>query len=226
MRLKWDQVGEKLYETGIDKGVIYKLDETGKYTNGEPWNGLTGVAQNPSGAEASPLYANNKKYLELMSAEEFGATAKAYVYPDAFAECDGSKEVAPGVFMSQQERVTFGMTYRTLVGNDTKGTKHGYKLHLVYGAKAAPSQKEYNTVNNDPNAIEFSWEITTTAVENKYGDPSAHIEIDSTKADPAKLKQLEDILYGKDPTTENGSDGVEPRLPLPDEVVELLKAAA
>lgn len=216
MRLEWDQVGKKLYETGTSYGVIYPVGETGDYPKGEPWNGLISVKQNPSGAEPTPLYANDHKYLELMSNEEFGGTIEAYTYPDGFAECDGSKEVVPGVTISQQPRKSFGLTYRTILGNDVKGNDYGYKLHLVWGAKAKPSGKEHSTVNDSPEAITMSWEFSTTPVNVKDNKPTAHMTIDSSKADPLKLKALEDILYG--------TQDVEARLPLPDEVIELLKA--
>ena len=215
-KLVWDQAGERLYETGVKNGVLYPLVE-GKYPKGVAWNGLTAVTESPSGAEATALYADDIKYLSLTSAEEFGATIEAYTYPDEFAACDGSAELAPGVTIGQQKRATFGMCYRTIVGNDIDGNDHGYKIHIIYGALAAPSEKGYATVNDSPEAITFSWEITTTPVKVKDFKPTAYLVIDSTKVDAEKLTALEAILYG--------SESVEPRLPLPDEIAELVKAA-
>lgn len=214
-RLKWDQVGERLYETGVQKGVLYDQDSTGTYPSGVAWNGLTGVTESPSGAEQTPLYANNSKYAVLTSAEEYGATIEAYTYPKEFEKCDGSAEVAPGVTIGQQKRSPFGFSYRTEIGNDTEGTKHGYKLHLVYNCMASPSEKSHSTVNDSPEAITFSWELTTTPVEVDGHEPTASITIDSTVVDTEKLSALEDILYG--------TEEEEPRLPLPDEVITLLK---
>ena len=223
-KVKWDQTGERLYETGVDRGVIYPQASNGSYPKGAGWNGLTAVTESPSGAEPTPLWANNHKYLTLMSAEEFGATIEAYTYPDEFAECDGSAELAKGVRIGQQKRKPFGFTYRTKVGNDVDGESYGYKLHLVYGALAAPSEKNRQTINEDPEATTMSWEISTTPVEVDGFEPTSHVEIDSTTADPEKLAALETILYGKDPTQLEGSDGVDPRLPLPDEVATLMEA--
>lgn len=225
-KVKWDQTGERLYETGVDRGVVYPQASNGSYPKGAGWNGLTAVTESPSGAEPTPLWANNHKYLTLMSAEEFGATIEAYTYPDEFAECDGSAKLAKGVRIGQQKRKTFGFTYRTKVGNDVDGESYGYKLHLVYGALAAPSEKNRQTINEDPEATTMSWEISTTPVEVEGFEPTSHLEIDSTTADPEKLAALETILYGKDPTQPAGSDGVEPRLPLPDEVATLMGADA
>lgn len=225
-KLKWDDTGKRLYETGVKNGVIYPMGDNGAYGAGVAWNGLTAVTESPSGAEATPLYADDIKYLELTSVEEFGATIEAYTYPDEFAECDGSAEVATGVKIGQQPRKVFGFCYRTTLGNDVKGNDYGYKLHIVYGCKAAPSEKAYATINDSPEAITFSWEITTTPVNVTGFKPTAHIEIDSTKADSTKLAALEAILYGKDPTTSGGNDGVEPKLPLPDEVISTLKTDA
>lgn len=212
-KLVWDQVGERLYETGTKKGVLYPF-ESNAYAKGVAWNGLTAVTESPSGAEATAIYADDIKYLNLRSAEEFGATIEAYTYPDEFAECDGSAYIAPGIKIGQQKRKMFGFSYTTTVGNDTEGDDHGYKIHLVYGATASPSEKSYQTINDSPEAITFSWEVATTPVEVKGFKPTATLEIDSTKVDADKLKALEDILYG----TENA----EPRLPLPDEVVTLV----
>ena len=225
-KVKWDQTGERLYETGVDRGVVYPQASNGSYPKGAGWNGLTAVTESPSGAEPTPLWANNHKYLTLMSAEEFGATIEAYTYPDEFAECDGSAELAKGVRIGQQKRKAFGLAYRTKIGNDVDGESYGYKLHLVYGALAAPSEKNRQTINEDPEATTMSWEISTTPVEVDGFEPTSHVEIDSTTADPEKLAALETILYGKDPTQPEGSDGVEPRLPLPDEVATLMEAGA
>ena len=217
-RLVWDQTGQKTYETGVKQGVLYPQGEGGTYPKGYAWNGLTGVTESPSGAESNPLYADDIKYLNLISAEEFGATIEAYTYPDEFAECDGSAEIAPGVTIGQQARKTFGMAYKTTFGNDVDGNEHGYKLHLIYGALATPSEKAYATINDSPEAITFSWEVTTTPVAVEGFKPTASLTIDSTKVDKDKLTALEDILYGK--------DTVEARLPLPNEVATLMKTGA
>ena len=216
-KLTWDQTGERFYETGVKQGVLYPQAEGGTYPKGVAWNGLTAVTESPSGAEATPLYADDIKYLNLMSAEEFGATIEAYTYPDEFAQCDGSAEIAKGVSIGQQARKAFGMSYKTTLGNDVAKNDYGYKLHLIYGALAAPSEKAYATINDSPEAITFSWEVTTTPVSVKGFKPTANITIDSTKVDKEKLAALEAILYG--------GDSDEPRLPLPDEVATLMKAA-
>ena len=218
-KIEWDKTGERFYETGVKNGVLY-VQEGGLYQKGVAWNGLTAVTESPSGAEATPLYADDIKYLNLLSTEEFGATIEAYTYPDEFAACDGSAALADGVMIGQQARKTFGLCYRTTIGNDTEGNDHGYKLHIIYGALAAPSEKAYATINDSPEAITFSWEVTTTPVNVTGAKPTASITIDSTKADPTKLAALEDILYGKD-----GEPGNEPRLPLPDEIKTLMTAA-
>ena len=210
--------GKRLYETGVEKGVLYPLQSSGDYTKGVAWNGLTGVTESPSGAESSPIYADNIKYLNLISAEEFGATIEAYTYPDEFAICDGSVELSKGVSIGQQARKTFGLCYRTALGNDIDGTDYGYKLHLIYGATAAPSEKEYATINDSPEAITFSWELSTTPVSVDGLKPTASLTIDSTKVDKSKLDALESILYG--------TDNVEARLPLPNEVASLFKESA
>lgn len=212
-KLSWDNSGERLYETGVKNGVLY-VQNAGKYPKGVAWNGLTAVTESPSGAEATPLYADDIKYLELTSEEEFGGTIEAYTYPDEFAECDGSAELVKGVKISQQKRKAFGLAYRTTIGNDEDGNDHGYKLHLVYGCKAAPSEKAYATINDSPEAITFSWEFTTTPVAVAGHKPTAHIEIDSTKADPTCLAALEAKLFG--------TESDDPQLPLPDEVKTLM----
>lgn len=215
-KLSWDNSGERLYETGVKNGVLY-VQNAGKYPKGVAWNGLTAVTESPSGAEATPLYADDIKYLELTSEEEFGGTIEAYTYPDEFAECDGSAELVKGVKISQQKRKAFGLVYKTTIGNDEDGNDHGYKLHLVYGCKAAPSEKAYATINDSPEAITFSWEFTTTPVAVTGHKPTAHIEIDSTKADPTCLAALEAKLFG--------TESDEPQLPLPDEVKTLMTPA-
>ena len=215
-KLVWDQTGERIYETGVKQGVLYPISAEGTYNKGVAWNGLTAVTESPSGAEATPLYADDIKYLNLMSNEEFGATIEAYTYPDEFAECDGSASLATGVFIGQQARKTFGMCYRTVLGNDTESNDHGYKLHLIYGALAAPSEKAYTSINDSPEAITFSWEVTTTPVNVTGHKPTACVTIDSTKCDEAKLAELEAILYG--------SESEEARLPLPDEIATLFSA--
>ena len=215
-KLSWDNSGERLYETGVKNGVLY-VQNAGKYPKGVAWNGLTAVTESPSGAEATPLYADDIKYLELTSEEEFGGTIEAYTYPDEFAECDGSAELAQGVKIGQQKRKAFGLVYKTTLGNDEDGNDHGYKLHLVYGCKAAPSEKAYATINDSPEAITFSWEFTTTPVAVTGHKPTAHIEIDSTKADPTCLAALEAKLFG--------TETDDPKLPLPDEVKTLMTPA-
>lgn len=212
-KLTWDASGERLYETGVKQGVLYVMGSNG-YGNGVAWNGLTAITESPSGAESTPLYADDIKYLDLRSTEEFGATIEAYTYPDEFAACDGSASLADGVSIGQQARKMFGLCYRTTVGNDTDGTDHGYKLHLIYGATASPSEKAYETINDSPEAITFSWEITTTPVSVTGFKPTASITIDSTKADPTCLAALEEKLYGGEST--------EPTLPLPDEVKTIM----
>ena len=211
-KLVWDQTGERFYETGVNKGVLYP-QSAGAYPKGVAWNGLTAVTESPSGAEATPLYADNIKYLNLMSAEEFGATVEAYTYPDEFAVCNGEAALVEGVSIGQQKRTPFGMSYQTKIGNDVDSDL-GYKIHLIYGALAAPSEKAYATVNDSPEAITFSWELTTTPVEVTGFKPTASLVIDSTKVAPEKLAALEAVLYG--------SDDVEARLPLPDEVKTLV----
>ena len=216
-KLVWDETGKRFYETGVNKGVLYPQSAGGTYPKGVAWNGLTAVTESPSGAEATPLYADNIKYLNLMSAEEFGATVEAYTYPDEFAACNGETELAAGVTIGQQKRSAFGMAYQTKIGNDVD-SEAGYKIHLIYGALAAPSEKAYATVNDSPEAITFSWELTTTPVEVEGFKPTATVVIDSTKVDAGKLAELEGILYG--------SESEEARLPLPNEILELIGEAA
>ena len=215
-KLEWDATGEKLYETGLDRGVLYPINASGVYTDGVAWNGLSSVSETPSGAEANAIYADNIKYLNLYSAEEFGATIEAYTYPDEWAECDGSAELVTGVVLGQQSRKTFGLCYRTVLGNDVDGDNHGYKLHLLYGCKASPSERQYQTINDSPEAITFSWEITTTPINVSGHKPVACVTIDSTKVDATKLANLEQILYGT-PASGN-TEAIAPRLPLPDEL--------
>lgn len=214
-KLVWDKTDERIFETGVHKGVLYPFNKTTKsYDKGVVWNGLTGVTESPSGAEATPLYADNIKYLNLLSAEEFGATVEAYTYPDEFAECNGEANIAAGVVAGQQKRKMFGMSYQTKLG-DADDPDKGYKIHLIYGAKAAPSEKAYASVNDSPEAITFSWELTTTPVDVPNLKPTASLTIDSTKVDATKLATLEAILYG--------SENQEARLPLPEEIAEIFK---
>lgn len=215
-KLVWDQTGERFYETGVNKGVLYPLSTEGIYSKGVAWNGLTAVTESPSGAEATPLYADNIKYLNLLSTEEFGATIEAYTYPDEFGECNGEASLTDGVSIGQQKRKTFGMSYQTKVGNDVD-SELGYKIHLIYGALAAPSEKAYATINDSPEAITFSWEVTTTPVEVTGFKPTASLVIDSTKVEAAKMTAIEKILYG--------DSEVEARLPLPDEVLSIINTA-
>lgn len=223
-KLKWDETGKRFYETGVRNGVLYVMDDTGAYPAGVPWNGLTSVTESPSGAEPTPLYADDAKYLTLMSAEEFGASIEAYTYPDEFAACDGSASIGTGVTIGQQSRKTFGLCYRTTVGNDIEGEAFGYKLHIIYGALASPSEKAYQTINDSPEAITFSWEVSTTPVAVTGFKPTASLVIDSTKVAEAKMAALEEILYGKDATTEPVAPAVAARLPLPDEIMTILAA--
>ena len=215
-KLVWDETGKRYYETGVKNGVLY-IPTDGAYSKGVAWNGLTAVTESPSGAEPTALYADDIKYLNLISAEEFGATIEAYTYPDEFAACDGSAELATGVTIGQQNRKTFGLCYKTTLGNDVDGNNYGYKLHIIYGCVATPSEKAYASINDSPEAITFSWEVTTTPVSVNGFKPTASLVIDSTKAEAAKLTALEDILYG--------AEAAEPRLPLPDEIATLMSAA-
>ncbi len=213
-KIVWDAIGEHTFETGVRNGVLYLKGVEGTYNTGVAWNGLTSVSESPEGAEATDLYADDVKYLTLMSAENFKATIEAYTYPVEFEECDGSATIAKGVVIGQQTRKPFGLCYRTAIGNDTDGNEHGYKLHIVYGCQASPSEKQYSTINDSPEAITFSWEVNTTPVNVNGKKPTATLIIDSTKADKAKLTELEAILYG--------SESTEPRLPLPDEIATLM----
>ena len=213
-KIVWDAIGDHIFETGVRNGVLYLKDAEGAYSNGVAWNGLTSVSESPEGAEPTDLYADDIKYLSLMSAENFKATIEAYTYPVEFEECDGSATIANGVVIGQQSRKPFGLCYRTAIGNDTDGNEHGYKLHIVYGCQASPSEKQYSTINDSPEAITFSWEVSTTPVNVTGKKPTATLIIDSTKTDKAKLTALEAILYGSEQT--------EPRLPLPDEIATLM----
>lgn len=216
-KIVWDQTGDRLYETGVKNGVLYP-QVSGAYPKGVAWNGLSAVTESPSGAEATPIYADDIKYLNLMSVEEFGGTIEAYMYPDEFAACNGEANLAEGVTFGQQTRQAFGFCYRTVLGNDSEGDAHGYKLHLIYGALAAPSEKAYASINDTPEPITMSWEFTTTPVAVKDAKPTACITIDSTKCDAEKLAALEAILYG--------SEDTEARMPLPDEIKTLMTGDA
>lgn len=221
-RLAWDKVGERRYETGVDHGVLYLRDPSGAYTQGYAWNGLTTVTESPSGAESTKTYADNIPYLNLKSAEEFGATIEALYYPDEFARCDGTAEPEPGVYLGQQVRETFGFSYRTLIGNDLVGNDYGSKIHLVYGADANPSEKARATVNDSPEPTAFSWEVTTTPVEvgtvgGKEYKPTSHLIVDSTKVSASAFAALQDVLYG--------TAGSDPRLPLPGEVLSMFSGS-
>ena len=216
-KLVWDQTNERLYETGVKMGVLYPQNEAGAYPKGVAWNGLTAVTESPSGAEATALYADDIKYLNLMSAEEFAATVEAYTYPDEFAECDGSAELTKGVMLGQQKRKTFGLVYKTTLGNDTDGNDYGYKLHIIYGCTAKPSEKQYSSINDSPEAVTMSWEIETTPINVTGFKPTSYMCIDSTKADPTKLATLEGILFG--------TEEAEAKLPLPDAIKTTMTAA-
>lgn len=217
-KIIWDETGDRLYETGVKNVVLYPMGSNGVYEKGVAWNGVTAITESPSGAEANPLYADDIKYLELRSAEEFGATIEAYTYPDEFAACDGSASLIEGVTIGQQTRKAFGLCYRTTLGNDVAGEEYGYKLHIVYGAKAAPSEKAYATINDSPEAITFSWEVTTTPVAVANHKPTSHLEIDSTKLTASQLAAVETLLYGNEST--------EATLPLPDAILAAISGAA
>lgn len=222
-KLLWDETGKKFYETGVSDVALYVYDKkTSKYGNGVAWNGVTAISESTSGGESNPFYADNQKYLNLVSAEDYASTIEAYTYPDAFAACDGSAELAPGVTIGQQSRSTFGLVYKTIIGNDTEFANHGYKLHIVYGALAAPSERAHNTINDTPEAMTMSWELSTTPVKVDGFKPTATVVIDSTKVDATKLKTLEDKLYG----TNGASDpetGTEPTLLMPNEIAAIVK---
>lgn len=227
--LEWDKAGEHYYETGVDHGVLFVMDDDGEYGEGVVWNGLTAISESPEGGEPTPLYADNIKYLNLYSKEEFNATIEAYCSPEAFDVCDGKVSIATGVKIGQQTRQAFGFAYRSKIGNDLKADDYGYKLHLVYNAKASPSERSRETINDTPNAEVCSWEVTTTATEFTIDDKefkAAHIEIDSTKVDATKLAAFEKILYGTPATTDPEAAAVPARLPLPDEVADLLSTAS
>lgn len=228
-KLVWDQTGQKFYETGVSKGVLYPQDASGAYPLGVAWNGLTAVTESPSGAESNPLYADDIKYLDLRSAEEFGATVEAYTYPDEFTLCDGSAEPVDGLIIGQQNRTPFGLCYKTVLGNDTQTNDYGYLLHIIYNATAAPSERAYQTINDSPEAITFSWELTTTPVNVTGYKPTAYMRINSTKVDSEKLAKLEDILYGKDAVTADAQNNISAQeaivasLPTPDRIIAILK---
>lgn len=224
-RVKWDAVGERYFETGVDHGMFYDLTDSGEYTGGVPWNGLTGVTETPSGAEPNDLWADNIKYLSIRSAETFGGTIECYTYPDKFKACNGEAELTKGIYVGQQQRKRFGFSFRTIKGNDQKSTEFGYKLHLVYGAMVSPSDSGYQTVNDSPDAITLSYEFDTVPVEVGTGfKPTALLVVDSTLVDPEKLKALEDKLYGTDGTVGEEGTGTDPVMPLPEEVANIFAA--
>ena len=224
-RLKWDQIGEKFYELGTDRGVIYPQSSSGTYPAGAAWNGLTGVTYTPSGAEATKLYANNGQYVSLLSAEEVGGTITAYTYPDEFAACNGEAELVAGVRVGQQTRTPFGLTWRTFVGNDTEGQEHAYIIHIMYGCQASPSEKAYTTVNDSPEAVELSYELTTTPVSVTDMKPTAYLEIDSRTVSAAALTALENKLYGTDAAAGGSPAATAATLPLPDEIKQIVTTA-
>lgn len=224
-RLVWHKTGERLFETGTDRGVVYPINSSGEYPQGAAWNGLIGVTYSPSGAEATKLYAGNNVYVNLYSAEEVGGTITAYTYPDEFAECDGTAELTPGVRVGQQPRKSFGLTWRTFVGNDTEGQDHAYIIHIVYGATASPSERGYSTINDSPEAIELSWEFTTTPVNVADLKPTAYITIDSRTVSEKAMKAIEDILYGTDAGLEGTPAATAARLPMPDEIKTIIEGA-
>lgn len=224
MRLVWDQIGERLYHVGVEKGVLFPMDSKGTYAAGCAWNGLTAVNESPSGAEPTKLYANNRVYGTIYSKEEFGGTIEAYMYPDEFAECDGSAALATGVRIGQQKRKPFGLAYRTNIGNDTEGEVHDYEIHLVYNAMVSPSEQNHGTINENVEPEAMSWEFSTTPVEVEGYEPTSHIVITASKTDEAKLKQLEDMIYGTDGESEG--TGTASKLPTPAEVIALFKEAA
>lgn len=222
--LVWDEIGKRLYETGVEQGVLYPMKSNGEYDIGVAWNGLTNVTESPEGADANPQYADNKKYLNLISAEDFKGTIEAFTYPDEFEECDGSKEIAPGVTIGQQNRKLFGFAYKTAIGNDTDGTDHGYKIHLIYGAMAAPSERAHETINDSPSPLTFSWSISTTPINVPGFKPTAHLVIDSTKVSAEILKKIEDTLFGTDGVEgDETKPGTDPTLMLPKEILDLFE---
>lgn len=225
-RLKWDQTGEKFYETGTDRGVVYLQSGDGTYPSGAAWNGLIGVTYSPSGAEATKLYANNNNYINLYSVEEVGGTITAYTYPDEFAGADGYADLTSGVRVGQQTRKTFGLTWRTLVGNDTEGQDHGYIIHIVYGCVVSPSERAYNSVNDSPEAVELSWEYTTTPVAVSDMKPTSYVEIDSRTVSTEGMKAIEDKLYGTDAASGGSPAATAATLPLPDEIKQIISSAA
>lgn len=222
-RAVWDDIGEKKYELGVDRGMLFPM-VANTYSTGVPWNGLTGVTESPSGAEANKNYADNIEYANILSAEEFKGTVEAFTYPDEFKPCDGYVEIADGVTIGQQNRAKFGFSYRTKVGNDTEGQDHGYKIHIIYGAQASPSERSYSTINDSPELTSLSWEISTTPIPVPGHKPTATLVFDSNVVSAAKMKQIEDILYGTDGTSETDT-GTEPRLPLPAEIIQIMGAA-
>ena len=223
-RLKWDEVGKKHYETGVSECALFNTGDDGKYKAGVAWDGLTGITASPSGADSTKLYANNGLYINLRGVEQFGGTIEAYTYPPEFAECDGSAELTKGVYIGQQNRRAFGLVYKTVIGVDSGA--NCYKLHFVYGGTASPSERAYSTINDNPEAITMSWDFEATPVPVTGFKPVAHLEVNSLEVDSEKLKAFEDIVYGKDPTSEGAADGKEPRLPLPDEIKTLMTQAA
>lgn len=226
-KITWDGLGERIFESGVEKAVLYPF-KNNAYTKGIAWNGITAINENPSGGEPTALWADDFKYANIMSSEEYGATVEAYMYPDEFAECDGSANIATGVSIGQQKRIPFGLSYVTKIGNDVEGLDHGYKIHIIYGALAKPSEKSHETINDSPDADTFSWELSTTPVKVNIGKlkPTASVEIDSTKADATELAALEDILYGVDADATNNIEATEPRLPLPDELATIFRTSA
>lgn len=213
-KIVWNETGKRYYEAGVKNGVLYVQNTDGSYPKGVAWNGLINVNESPSGAETTPLYADDTKYVELQSNEDFGATIEAYTYPDEFEACDGSAEIAEGIKIGQQSRSTFGMCYRTVIGNDIEGNDHGYKIHIIYGCKAAPSEKSYQTINDSPEAITFSWEVTSTPVAVTGFKPTSSLVIDSRTVSPENLAKIEEALYG--------SESNDAYLPLPDAIVALM----
>lgn len=232
-KLVWDKTGERFYKTGVDHAVLYVQANDGTYPKGVAWNGISNITESPSGGEQNAVYADNLKYLNLTSAEEFGASIECYTYPDEFEECNGAASVATGVHIGQQTRKSFGFVYRSILGNDIQGNDYGYELHLIYSCKASPSEESHDTVNDSPEAASMSFELETTSVALTSKDtdgntykPTSVIKIDSTKADPTKLAALEEILFGKDESSAGAGDGVDAKLPSPDEVITMMAASS